>query len=70
MSVDRQQDQADAFIRRIEELIGRALTSDEVRLAHDLAGDKTPEIIARELQGAPIIDPKKIRPEHKDTANE
>lgn len=58
------------FIATIERTIGRTLTADETRLALALEADKTPELIARELEAAPIADPKKIRPEHKDAADE
>ncbi len=62
--------QSSALVRQIESLIGRALTADEARLAEELSADKTPPMIARELQGAAIADPKKIRPEHEDAADE
>lgn len=58
------------FISRIEGLIGRRLDADETRLALGLRADKSSAMIARELQGAVIADPKKIRPEHSDTADE
>lgn len=74
MNVDQQSpvpsDALTQLTQRIADLIGRPLTDREVELARDLANEKTPELIARELQGAPITDPKKIRPEHKDTADE
>lgn len=58
------------FIAEIEALLGRPLDEREVALATSLQDDKTAALIARELEGAPIADPKKIRPEHKDAADE
>ncbi len=58
------------FVQTIEAQLGRRLTSDETDLALALKDDKSPEMIARELKAAVIADPKKIRPEHKDTAAE
>lgn len=58
------------FIARIESLVARKLDAHETRLAIDLRSDKSVEMIARELQAAVIADPKKIRPEHSDTASE
>ena len=58
------------FIAEIAALLGRPLDDREVALATSLQDDKTAALVARELAGAPIADPKKIRPEHKDTADE
>lgn len=58
------------FIDEIESLLGRPLDASEIALATSLQDDKTAALVARELEGAVIADPKKIRPEHKDTADE
>ncbi len=58
------------FVAEIEALLGRPLDAGETALALGLQNDKTAALVARELEGAPIADPKKIRPEHKDTADE
>ena len=58
------------FIAAIEALLGRPLDEHETALATSLQDDKSAEVVARELQGARITDPKKIRPEHKDAADE
>lgn len=68
MAIDASNQQA--FIDHIASLIGRELSPDEVELAVALEPEKTAEVIARELEGAVIADPKKIRPEHTDAANE
>ncbi len=59
-----------AFLEQIELIVGRPLDAHETRLALSLQHEKSVEIIAREMDGAVIADPKKIRPEHSDTANE
>lgn len=59
-----------AFFADVEARLGRRLTPDERSLASSLQADKTPALIALELEGAPVTDPGKIRPEHKDTASE
>lgn len=58
------------FIAEIEALLGRPLDTHELALAASLQDDKTAALVAREIEGAVIADPKKIRPEHKDTADE
>ena len=58
------------FLTAIERLLGRGLDERETQLANSLRHDKSAELVARELEGAVIADPKKIRPEHSDTANE
>ena len=58
------------FIAEIEALLGRSLDASETALATSLQNDKSAAMVARELEGAVIADPKKIRPEHKDTADE
>ncbi len=58
------------FIAEITALLGRPLDDREIALATSLQDDKTAALVARELEGAVIADPKKIRPEHKDTADE
>ncbi len=63
-------DERGPFVHDIEAELGRRLTADETRLAIGLMHDKTPAVIAREIAGAPVTDPKKIRPEHKDVADE
>ncbi len=64
------EDERRAFVAQVEAGLGRSLTADEARLATTLMPDKTAAVVARELAGAPITDPKKIRPEHKDVADE
>ena len=59
-----------SFQSDIERLLGRPLDADEARLAASLRHDKSAAIVARELEGSVIADPKKIRPEHSDAANE
>ncbi len=59
-----------AFITEVASYLGRSLRDDEAALALRLRADKTAAMIARELDAAPVTDPKKIRPEHKDTAAE
>lgn len=59
-----------AFLTEVERQLGRRLQDHEARLASDLRKDKTVPMIVRELEGAVIADPKKIRPEHKDAADE
>ncbi len=59
-----------SFLTDIERLLGRPLAADEARLAASLRHDKSAEMVARELEGSVVADPKKIRPEHSDTANE
>ena len=59
-----------AFVAEVEHELGRPLSADEARLASQLKNDKSSAVVAREIAGAPIADPKKIRPEHKDTADE
>ena len=59
-----------AFIQEVERALGRKLQGNEARLASDLRNDKTVAMIVRELEGAIVADPDKIRPEHKDTADE
>ena len=58
------------FLQQVERLLGRRLDPRETDLATSLQNDKTPALIARELEGAVVADPKKIRPEHSDTSNE
>ena len=58
------------FIDDITALLGRPLDAHEIALATSLQNDKTAALVARELEGAVVADPKKIRPEHKDTADE
>jgi hypothetical protein len=58
------------FVTDVERHLGRSLTDPERKLALSLVADKTAAMVAREIAGAPITDPKKIRPEHKDTADE
>jgi hypothetical protein len=58
------------FLADVETRLGRRLTTEERVLASSLQADKTPELIARELAGAPVTDPRKIRPEQNDTASE
>ena len=59
-----------SFIQQVEALLGRRLDADEARLATSLEPEKSAEVVARELQATVIADPKKIRPEHSDTADE
>ena len=59
-----------AFLSDVASHAGRALSDDESTLALQLRSDKSAAMIARELDAAPVTDPKKIRPEHKDTADE
>ena len=59
-----------SFVLAVEQILGRGLQPDEARLAASLRHDKTAALVARELAGSIIADPKKIRPEHSDTANE
>ena len=58
------------FLAAIERLLGRRLDERETQLANSLRNEKSAELVARELEGTVIADPKKIRPEHSDTANE
>lgn len=59
-----------SLVHEIESFLGRTMTPAETDLAISLKNDKTAPMIARELEGASIADPKKIRPEHSDTAKE
>ena len=59
-----------AFVQDVESRLGRRLSSDEAALAVRLRPEKTAALVARELAGAVVADPKKIRPEHSDTADE
>ena len=59
-----------SFLTEVERLLGRPLAADEARLAASLRHDKSAAMVVRELEGSVIADPKKIRPEHSDTANE
>ncbi len=70
MATDPSDDDRRQLVRDVEAELGRRLNDDETRLATRLMHEKSPALIAREIAGAPITDAKKIRPEHKDTADE
>jgi len=59
-----------SFVLAVQHLLGRPLDARDEALAISLRGEKSAEIVARELQASVVADPKKIRPEHSDTANE
>lgn len=59
-----------AFLSEVAAALGRTLRDDEASLALKLRPEKSAAIIARELDAAPVTDPKKIRPEHSDVADE
>ena len=70
MAHDTPSPSSSRFLADVESHLGRRLTDGERTLALSLIGDKTAALVAREIAGAPITDAKKIRPEHKDTADE
>lgn len=59
-----------SFVLAVQRLLGRTLDAHDEALAISLRGEKSAELVARELEGTFIADPKKVRPEHSDTANE
>ena len=50
------------FLADVAAQLGRALTDDESRLAASLIDDKSAAVVARELAGAPIADPRRSGP--------